>query len=218
MITAKYTKLFKAYLLEINASTNHTYGEQFSSLLNAKLGNEFGAQCYEVIKSMYNFYEIGSDDNDEMAMFLEDTIYLKYRYYKELYDNYTKEYNYATGNKKTVARTDHYEREGNYSKSGTNGGDHTEYELPNKVIPANQYKNTPSSIGSDDFTNTDEGENSSTTDGTSTIVTTYDNEFLDLKRKYLAQIRNLAEEFANTFKECFYIIYDSLFDCRRENT
>lgn len=218
MITAKYTKLFKTYLLARNPSTNHTYGEQLSSMLNDKLGNDFGAQCYEVIKSMYNFYEIGSDDNDEMAMFLEDTVYLKYRYYKELYDNYTKEYNYATGNKKTVSRMDNYTRSGQYAKTLTNSGDHTEYELPNKVIPANQYKNTPSNIGSDDFTNTDIGNNTGTTTGSSSIVTTYDNEFLDLKRKYLAQIRNLAEEFANTFKECFYIIYDSLFDCRRENT
>ena len=51
--------------------------------------------------------------------------------------------------------------------------------------------------------NTDEGHS----DYESDVVTTYDNEFLDLKRKYLNQIRNIYHEFALKFSDCFIHVF-----------
>ena len=41
----------------------------------------------------------------------------------------------------------------------------------------------------------------------SDTTTEFNNEFIDLKNKYMNQIRNVYREFAMKFKECFYQVY-----------
>ena len=151
--------------------------------------------------------EYTTDELNEFADDLVSIIRLKAPYYNELIKNYKKEYDYATGNKKIVAREDHYTRSGTTEFEGSNDDKTVHYDLPNKNVNPDTYASNPSEM------DTDHGENSNTTtidhasDGTSDIVTTYANEVLDLKRKYLAQIRNVYEEYADECKECFYLIY-----------
>ena len=146
---------------------------------------------------------------DEIKEFIDDMkriLTLKAPYYAELITNYTKAYDYATGNKRRTVREDTWNREGEKSSNGSTNGEHTAYELPNKVV-SQQYKSTPSSIDTDTGSSSNTEEDSSTTTGTSETTVTYDNEFLDLKRKYLAQIRNVYEDYADELKECFYLIF-----------
>lgn len=148
----------------------------------------------------------GFDDIKEFVEDLERALWLKAPYYNELISNYNKAYDYSTGNKRHTLREDSWERSGEKSSSGSSNGTHKEYELPNKVV-AQDYQSTPSSIDTDNGTSSNSEEDSSTTTGTSETTVTYDNEFLDLKRKYLAQIRNIYEDYADEVKECFYLIF-----------
>lgn len=148
--------------------------------------------------------------NDEIDEFVDDivsVIILKAPYYNELIKNYKKEYDYATGNKKIVSREDHYTRNGTTRNVGIIDGTHTDYDLPNKNVTPSTYFNNPSEASKD----REDTDNTTTiahgSDGTSDITTTYANEVLDLKRKYLAQIRNVYEEYADECKECFYLIF-----------
>lgn len=145
----------------------------------------------------------------EVNVFLQDMFYilnLKRPYYVELIHNYQKEYDYATGNKRTTHREDSWNKQGSTTNTVTSSGEHTEYELPNKVVGDN-YKATPNAIDSDTGSSTNQGNNATITTGSSDTVVTYSNEFLDLKRKYLSQLRNVYEEYADELKECFYLIY-----------
>lgn len=149
-------------------------------------------------------------EDDEIDEFVDDIIRvlkLKAPYYNELIENYTKAYDYSTGNKKIVSREDHYTRNGTTRNVGHDTGEQVNYDLPNKNVTPSTYYNNPSEA------TTDKADTDNTTtiahgsDGTSSITTTYANEVLDLKRKYLAQIRNVYEEYADECKECFYLIY-----------
>lgn len=147
--------------------------------------------------------------NEEIMDFITDvkrTLELKAPYYAELIENYNKAYDYATGNKRRTERYDNWHRSGEKHSSGGSDGEHTEYELPNKVV-ATTYKNTPSSIDTDNGNSHSDEADTSDTSGSSVNTVIYDNEFLDLKRKYLAQIRNVYEEYADEIEECFYSIY-----------
>lgn len=137
-------------------------------------------------------------------------------YYNELIANYNKAYDYSINNKKVVSREDHYTRGGTTEVEGTNTGQHVDYDLPNKNVNPDTYRNNPSELSTDDVESSNTTTIDHTSDGTSDIVTTYNNEFLDLKRKYLNQIRNVYEEFADEFKECFYIIYPSGYICEED--
>lgn len=148
----------------------------------------------------------GFDDIKEFVEDLERALWLKAPYYNELISNYNKAYDYSIGNKRRTERYDDWHRSGEKHTSGGSDGEHTEYELPNKVV-ASTYKNTPSSIDTDDGHSHSDEADSSNTSGSSVTTVTYDNEFLDLKRKYLAQIRNVYEDYADEVKECFYLIF-----------
>ena len=138
-----------------------------------------------------------------MFQFMLDTFCEYSTYYKEIIDNYTKEYNYALNNKRVVTKQDALNISGNNTISGT--GSNTDYELPNKVIPENQYRNTPTSITDNENSSSKTYQNA--TSRTSTNTTEFNNEFIDLKNKYMNQIRNVYREFAMKFKDCFYQIY-----------
>lgn len=215
MIEAKYTMLYKDWLL-VSYSTPlpHPVIRINSILLNQAFSEILGSSdmantLLTMIYSIFAYYEIGSDEENHKYDFSEFKDFMlnvcsEYAdYYKEVIENYTKEYNYALNNKRVVTKQDALNISGNNTTSGT--GSNTDYELPNKVIPENQYRNTPTSIN--DTENSSSKTYQNATSRTSTNTTEFNNEFIDLKNKYMNQIRNVYREFAMKFKDCFYQVY-----------
>lgn len=117
------------------------------------------------------------------------------------------------------------------SVTGSTANDKTEYDLPNKVVTPltndgyatgkTKDSGSNSSTSTGDNTVTDTGDNTVTNTGdntitdegetsvsyTSTITHTYNNEFLDLKKKYMEQIRNVYREFSEKFSDCFIHLF-----------
>lgn len=201
-IQAKFTKLFNSWLLI--EKDEQTYESKLLSVFDVTGIDK--NKLLNMIKSIFRYHEIGSDDDDEFYQFMTDVFNENKDYYIDLITNYSKAYDYATNNKRTVSRSDTYSKSANVISSNSGNNEHTEYELPNKITD-DSYKNAPSSISTDDNSGSTSSSTSGNTVGTSTTIYTYDNELLDLKRKYINQIRNVYEEFANKFKECFIMIY-----------
>ena len=215
MIEAKYTMLYKDWLSHINPPD---LGQIIRQPNQAKLrttfisilGDSDMALALELeLACVFNYYEIGSDEEEhdynysEFANFLTNVCREYADYYKELISNYKKAYDYALNNKRVVTKQDALNISGNNSTTGS--GSNTDYELPNKVIPENEYRNTPTSINDSENTSSKTYQNA--TSRTSTYSTEFNNEFIDLKNKYMNQIRNVYREFAMKFKDCFYQVY-----------
>ena len=206
---AKYTMLFKDWL-----STNTTepplpvvtYRDLLKSELNNKYSNVDANTLVKMLENVYNYYEIGTDEKFTMLLFLRDVFNEYGPYYNELIGNYNKEYDYAKNNKRVVRRNDTLNIAGSSKLDNHTDGKNTEYVLPNKVTDDN-YESTPSGITKDvnDYKQDKVYDNNTTRD--SETETEFNNEFIDLKNKYLNQIRNVYREFAMKFKECFYQIY-----------
>lgn len=161
----------------------------------------------ELLKSRWNDYEMVDITDNELFEYFHDIFSENYSIYAQLLQNYRKEYDYATGNKRIVTRNDNINIQGQRDIASKDNNKHTDYELPNKVTDDN-YESTPSAIGKD----ASESESSNTynneTSHSSSVETEYKNEFLDLKNKYLNQIRDVIREFANKFELCFQLVYD----------
>lgn len=215
MIEAKYTMLYKDWLSHINPPDlgqiiRQPNQAKLRTAFTSILGDSDMALALELeLACVFNYYEIGSDEEDhdynysEFASFLTNVCREYADYYKELISNYKKAYDYALNNKRVVTKQDALNISGNNSTIGS--GSNTDYELPNKVIPENQYRNTPTSINDSENTSSKTYQNA--TSRTSTHTTEFNNEFIDLKNKYMNQIRNVYREFAMKFKDCFYQVY-----------
>lgn len=207
MIEAKYTTLYKEWLLKMHHKTFPdglvvTNGaELYDRIASVWQDQDMASALTDMLYNVYEYYEVG--DDDEMFQFMYDTFCEYSTYYKEIIDNYSKEYQYELNNKRVVSKSDALNISGNNTTSGT--GSNTDYELPNKVIPENQYRNTPTSITDNENSSSKTYQNA--TSRTSTYTTEFNNEFIDLKNKYMNQIRNVYREFAMKFKDCFYQIY-----------
>lgn len=193
---AKYTKLYK----DIDAETK---------LAVDTLLDSFGEDEWlsKLVEAKFRYYEICDEDEDVFFQVMSDTFYLHVQYYTELLENYQKEYDYATGNKRIVSRDDNGSATHAKNVSGTSNTRTDNYSLPNRVIDPNDEKGyiTDAEITKNSNDVNDTGASSSETH--SDITTIYADEFLDLKRKYLSQIRNVYSEFADKFKDCFLHIY-----------
>lgn len=197
---ANYTKLYKDVDSEVLSTINTMLNESFQP-------NPYNKTMSQVFTAKYRFYEICDIDEEVFLRCVQD-VYDEYiNYYTELFVNYKKTYDYSVGNKRTMVRHDesHSEREGTTNTTG--GSTKRDYDLPNKTVDSTSENGylTGKSVGDMTETVGDEGSKDSTYD--STITNTYDNEFLDLKKKYLAQIRNLYEEFAERFSDCFLHLF-----------
>lgn len=141
----------------------------------------------EVFNGKWDVFEIIGETIQEQKIFMLDTFNEYYRYYKEILDNYKKQYDYSTGGRKITT----------FSRSGSSGSEAIAVELPNKKIDADNIYKYP-----------DSGSKDSSTNSSSGTTTVYDTSaFLELKREYLDQIRNVYEEFAGRFSDCFMMIY-----------
>lgn len=163
-------------------------------------------ELYSMIKSKFQYYECVVGDINMFFNFMTDTYYEYYQYYQELLTNYNKQYDYALGNKRTVSRMDSSTTNKTGWNYDENNTENKHYDLPNKTVnDPDGYMTSKSK--SEDVLDNKNGEDT-TNAYNSSVVTTYDNEFLDLKRKYLAQIRNVYSEFADKFKDCFMKVYN----------
>ena len=202
-ITAKYTMLYKDWL-ELNYDDNNTYEDKI--LLAFNLPGISNSSLYTMLYNKYAYSEISTDTANEMLTFMVNVFNEKYQYYYELFNAYNKEYDYSLNNKKVTTREDHSEYSNSKSAEGNNDSKHTDYALPNKVVPST-YENIPSGIAKDEEDLTSNESSEGERDYTTSVTVNYNNEFLELKKQYINQIRNLYSEFAEEFKDCFYHIY-----------
>lgn len=158
------------------------------------------------IKARFADYEMVEEDENTIFNYFRDIFEEHYSYYANLLYNYRKDYDYATGNKRVVTRTDNINIQGQRDIEGNDDSKHTDYELPNKVVDEN-YESTPSAISKDKSTSKTSNTYNNDTSHSSSVETEYKNEFIDLKNKYLAQIRDVFREFANKFGLCFQLVY-----------
>ncbi|MBO7691182.1 MAG: hypothetical protein J6T10_00930 [Methanobrevibacter sp.] len=208
MVEAKYTKLFRDWLIsnpELSPLTD--YGEILLAYMSSSsFTSDMSSDMVNMLSSVYRYYECGSNDNEEMLQFLKDTFDEYKDYYYELIINYKKEYDYALNNKRVVTKKDELNMLGNTNVVNDDKNKQTEYQLPNKVVDEN-YRSTPSTIVDNDSKTENNKDYSNNTTRDSSTTTEFNNEFIDLKNKYMNQIRNVYREFAMKFKDCFYQVY-----------
>lgn len=163
---------------------------------NLKLDtDEHTAAFAEVLEAVWGIYEIAGSTDAEQKLFLKDTFRKHRDYYIEVLNAYEKEFDYTTAN--THRHT--YTNNSSVTHSGSDTDVHS--DLPNKVVAPDSYEQYPTSADIHKAGTTD----ATTSGGTST--TYYDNEFLDMKRQYMRQLRNVYEEFANRFDDCFIHLF-----------
>ena len=163
-------------------------------------------KLFEMVLSKYALYEIVLGDVFVLYDMFNDIYNEHSQYYKELLENYNKAYDYAIGNKRRTIRHDHSSNEKDSNRNASSTDINDEYDLPNKKVntPEGYLTGRNKSNISDNSNYSEAGEN----DYDSEVSVIYDNEFLDLKRKYLAQIRNVYSEFAEKFNECFIKVFN----------
>ena len=204
LASANYTTLLK----DISRASRLSIQTLFSSFVF-----EYDSQTHSSIKledvfyGKWNYYEICDSDEEIFVSCLTDILNVNKAEWHELLVNYNKEYNYATGNKRTMARHDVSESDMEGSSDDTSDSVTKDYSLPNKQVSVDLDDGYATGASKEHSTLGNERETHRESTYDSTIVHTYDNEFLDLKRKYMNQIRNLFEEFADKFSDCFYHVF-----------
>lgn len=194
---AKYTQTFHDFLLDnpsflgdiINLSTT----ERTEKLINA-------------LTTEYNLYEIGGETDDMFKIMFTDVFKQWKDYYEERITAYDKQYDYTLGNRRRTVKTSSINTEGTQDSNGSSNNKHTEIELPNKQVTSS-YEGYPNAIDKDESSDEAHREYNTDTSLSDEVTTYFDDEFLDLKRKYMEQLRNIYLEFAKKFKECFILIY-----------
>lgn len=198
LAVANFTTLLK----DVSAETLLDISNMFSSFIDDERYNN---ELYDVFMSMYRYYEINDIDEEIFKQCVHDTYNQHVEYYKELWLNYNKTYDIKTDNKRITIRSDSSSSSRSESGSSSGSSQDKHYDLPNKTVQSPDGYIDDITKGSDEREHSVEGESSNEYD--STVTTQYNNEFLTLKREYLAQIRNVYEEFISKFKECFMLIY-----------
>lgn len=140
-----------------------------------------------MIANVWDFYEISGESYGEETMFIQQVYNQHKSYFRELLDNYKKQFDYEDGIKKVTE----------FTRSGSTDNNSVSVDLPNKKIDAEDIYKYPDTG--------DKGHTESESGG-ETTVTDY-GAFLELKRAYLDQIRNVFEEFAYRFSDCFLHLY-----------
>lgn len=207
MNSAKHTMLFADWVSKTKEGTQSTYGALLTNYIEASVFSSMANDLMNMLGSVYRYYECGSDDDDEMLQYMKD-VFDEYRdYYYEIITNYQKEYNYALNNKRVTTKIDDLTIAGSSKVDSEDKRSSVDYELPNKVIDEEKFRSTPSRINDNDGNAKQEKSYDNNTNRTSTHTVEFNNEFIDLKNKYMRQIRNVFHEFAMKFKECFYQVY-----------
>ena len=194
---AKFTETFHDFLKEYPSFLTDII-KMSSEVREEKLKN--------ALISEFNLYEIGGETEEMFSIMFEDTFNQWKDYYEERITAYEKQYDYTLGNRRRTLKKSYITTEGSQQGSSVSDSKHTDIELPNKQV-SSSYEGYPNAISKD--TNNDQNQRTydNETNLDDEITTIFDDEFLDLKRKYLEQLRNIYLEFARKFKECFILIY-----------
>ena len=194
---AKYTETFHDFLLLNPLFLDMTVGMS-STERTEKLKN--------ALISEFNLYEIGGETEEIFKIMFADTFNQWKEYYEERITAYEKQYDYTLGNRRRTLKQSTIGTEGSQDSTGSSNNKHTEIELPNKQV-SQDYEGYPNAINKDAGSDESHREYENETNLNDEVVTIFDDEFLDLKNKYLSQLRNIYLEFAKKFKECFILIY-----------
>lgn len=194
---AKYTETFHDFLLLNPLFLDMTVGMSSQERTN-KLKN--------ALISEFNLYEIGGETEEIFKIMFADTFNQWKEYYEERITAYEKQYDYTLGNRRRTLKQSTIGTEGSQDSTGSSTNKHTDIELPNKQV-SQDYEGYPNAINKDVGSDESHREYENETNLNDEVVTIFDDEFLDLKNKYLAQLRNIYLEFAKKFKECFILIY-----------
>lgn len=194
---AKYTQTFHDFLLET---------PNFLRNLIRLSSTDRSSKLINAIISEYNLYEIGGETDEMFKVMFTDVYNLWKDYYEERITAYEKEYDYTIGNKRRTLKTSNVTVEGSQDNNGSSSNKHVNIELPNKQVTSS-YEGYPNDINTDQGSDTAHKEYDAETNLSDEVTTIFDDEFLDLKKKYLDQLRNIYLEFAKKFKECFILIY-----------
>lgn len=168
--------------------------------------NERTEKFHRALISKYNLYEIGGETEEMFKIMLKDVFELWNEYYAERISAYEKQYDYTIGNRRRTLKSSNVHSTSNQYNTDTSDNKHTDIELPNKKV-SDDYEGYPNAISKDKNVIDSYKDYSSDSNLNDEVTTIFDDEFLDLKNKYLAQLRNIYLEFADKFKECFIIIY-----------
>lgn len=157
----------------------------------------------DAIRAMWGVWEIGGETIGEFEEFMLETLNEHRHYYEQMLDGYDREYDYETGLSDVTTSTTTGESDTTGTSATNDKGIHV--DLPNKQIDANDiYKYPDSGDSNETSTNTIDSTTSKTT---GEITRTYNARYLDLKRAYLNQVKDLYREYAERFSECFVHLF-----------
>lgn len=132
-----------------------------------------------MLKAKYNVYEISAPNEALFIQYLKDTFNEYKDYYEELLDTYDKKYDIDDLNKRIV-----------------------ESEITPDLVE--EHIDLPRSSATNNIPTTiDKSKGSSSTESTTTDMST----LISLKNQYMRQVRNIYNEFAIRFMDCFLHIY-----------
>ena len=194
---AKYTETFHDFLKDYPSFLNDII-KMSSEVREEKLKN--------ALISEFNLYEIGGETGEMFGIMFKDTFNQWKDYYEERITAYEKQYDYTVGNRRRTLKKSSITTEGSQQGSSVSDSKHTDIELPNKEV-SSSYEGYPNAISKDNNSDKNQRTYDNETNLDDEVTTIFDDEFLDLKRKYLEQLRNIYLEFARKFKECFILIY-----------
>lgn len=204
---AHYTLLFKDVDSSVLDNIETLFYQQFDKNLELSDFDSPTVTLYEVFCSKYRYYEVNeSQDISVFAQSVYDTFMEHKDYYYRLALAYYRNFDFTTANKRRVHREDSGTTQVNTSTESEGNTENDTYGLPNKKVDNlkdGYLTNVEKGTSHDAADSTREG----TTSLASDVVTTYDNEYLDLKRQYVRQLRNLMLEFVDKFEDCFLHVY-----------
>ena len=193
---AKYTKLF-----------NDISPENKEVLIGLFAGFGTAFKLEDHIYAKYRYYEICNENEDVFIQCMKDTYNEYVDYYTELLNIYLKTIDFDTILNKSSTRTDSSATQEAGTVSGSNDTTHKEYDLPNKVVdPTNEngYLTSKDTTGVSTSGNTATSRNNSYS---STNLSKDNRDFIKLKVEYLNHIRDIYDDFADRFYDCFLHIY-----------
>lgn len=145
----------------------------------------------EIFKAKWSMYEIGGETPQQFKIFLTQDFKLHKDYYIEKINMYEKDFNLTDGVVSTITSSNENK------KTGSVANKETQYGLPNKET-SNRYPTSKT-----DMENTRDLEESDTyNQSIKGQLPTY-----EIKERAMATIRNIYEEFADRFKECFILLF-----------
>ena len=177
---ARYTMSF----LEFRTENEEALLEVFDDWSEARVNN-----LCKMLGALYDNYEISGETVGEELMFLGQVFNQHQGYYSELLNKYDEDYQ--------ISLRDMTKKVVDTSRRGTSHSEGISVDLPNKKISEDNIYAYP-----------DSGDkNTSGSSSSGQTITDDKGALLSLRKEYLDQVRNIYEEFAYRFSDCFLHLY-----------